>query len=85
KILMMTDGWNWGATGLLCAHLRQRANCSFYGDSCGAPKWGMNGYPVVLRLPNSAINIYIPRLQLRIDHDLYHSPDGIEMNSLSTE
>lgn len=80
KVIMDTDGWSFGAAGLFCAQMRSRKETFFYSPDCGASKWGMSAYPIVIGLPHTEIQVIIPRIQLRLKKEDYKSPEGIELD-----
>lgn len=79
QLYVISNGWNIGASGFFAAKIKNRDQTSFVGEKPGATTFGMNFKVSKLVLPNTRIEIYIPKYQLIANEKAYLDKSGISI------
>ena len=80
KLFVLTNGWNIGASGFFSARIKDRPKTYFIGEKAGATTFGMNFKVLMLKLPNTQIQFYIPKYQMIVENSTYQDTSGIPLD-----
>lgn len=76
NVYVLINGGSFSNSGIFCSVLRKHIRASFVGEETGGSEFVICGSPKIIKLPNTGIQIELPRLQFVIksnEEDELHS------------